>query len=41
MFSVMNRPCSASEYNELPDVLAADAALRPLEAELDELIRSG
>jgi hypothetical protein len=39
MFSVMNRPCSAGEYNELPDVVDADAALKPLEAELDELIR--
>ena len=41
MFSVVKRPCSAGEYNELPDVVEADAALKPLGAELDELIRRG
>lgn len=41
MFSVINRPCSASDYNELPDVIDADATLKPLEAELEELIRRG
>lgn len=41
MFSVINRPCSAGDYNELPDVIDADAALKPLEAELDELVRRG
>jgi hypothetical protein len=41
VFSVVNRPCSAGEYNELPGVADADAALRPLEAALGELIRRG
>jgi len=41
MFSVINWPCTAGDYNELPDVIDADATLKPLEAELEELIRRG
>jgi hypothetical protein len=41
MFTVMDQPCRSSDYNELPEVLAADAALKPLQAALDKLISFG
>jgi hypothetical protein len=38
MFAVIDEACSSRTYNELPDVVDADAALKPLGTELKEAI---
>ena len=41
MFTVVDQPCRSSVYNNLPDVVDADAALRPFRATLAKLVGSG
>jgi hypothetical protein len=41
MFAVIDKPCSPKEYNSLPGIMEADAAIKPLRRGLDQLVDRG
>jgi len=41
LLAVIDKPCSPNEYNDLPGIMEADAAIKPLRRRLDQLVDHG
>jgi hypothetical protein len=41
VFAVIDKPCSSDEYNGLPGIMEADAAIEPLRRPLEDLVDKG